>query len=58
MIIIKQIDDIGKAIEYSRLLREKLLSDPARPGYHFAIPEDIGIPDDPNGAFSPTEDTI
>ncbi len=51
MITIKQIDDIGKAIEYSRLLREKLLSDPTRPGYHFAIPEDIGIPGDPNGAF-------
>ncbi len=31
--------------------REKLLSDPYRPRYHFAIPEDNGYPGDPNGAF-------
>ncbi len=35
----------------SRKLREKLLSDPYRPGYHFCTPEDIGLPGDPNGAF-------
>ena len=31
--------------------RERLLADPHRPGYHFAVPEDRGIPGDPNGAF-------
>ncbi|MBO5257699.1 MAG: glycoside hydrolase family 32 protein [Clostridia bacterium] len=31
--------------------RERLLADPYRPGYHFAIPGDCGIPGDPNGAF-------
>jgi len=45
------IDDMKTAIEHTRLLREKLLSDPHRPVYHFAIAEDIGIPGDPNGAF-------
>lgn len=47
----KQIENMSEAIEHARLLREKLLSDTARPGYHFAIPEDIGIPGDSNGAF-------
>jgi beta-fructofuranosidase len=28
-----------------------LLADRYRPGYHFSIPEDIGMPGDPNGAF-------
>ena len=31
--------------------REKMLSDPYRPGYHFAIPEGDGRPGDSNGAF-------
>ncbi|MFX0100726.1 MAG: glycoside hydrolase family 32 protein [Candidatus Hodarchaeota archaeon] len=35
----------------TRQLREQLLQDKYRPGYHFAIPEDIGRPGDPNGAF-------
>lgn len=35
----------------ARALREKILSDPARPGYHFVIPEGIGMPFDPNGAI-------
>jgi beta-fructofuranosidase len=35
----------------ARALREKILSDPARPGYHFAIPEGIAMPFDPNGAI-------
>lgn len=47
----KQIEDMKTAIEHARLLREKLLADPYRPGYHFATPEDIGVPGDPNGAF-------
>ncbi|MGN1410125.1 MAG: glycoside hydrolase family 32 protein [Eubacteriales bacterium] len=39
------------AVEDSRILREKLLGDKYRPGYHFACPSDNGIPGDPNGAF-------
>lgn len=31
--------------------REMLLSDPWRPGYHFTVPQGIGVPGDPNGAF-------
>lgn len=40
-----------EAVRLSRKLREKLLSDRYRPGYHFVMPEDIGVPGDPNGAF-------
>ena len=35
----------------TRLYREKLLADPYRPGYHFAVPDGNGYPGDPNGAF-------
>jgi len=35
----------------TRALREKLLSDPYRPGYHFVIPEGRCMPFDPNGAI-------
>lgn len=35
----------------ARRYREKLLADPYRPGYHFAVPDDNGTPGDPNGAF-------
>lgn len=45
------IDNIADKIRAARELREHLLSDPHRPGYHFAIPEDVGPPGDPNGAF-------
>jgi beta-fructofuranosidase len=38
-------------VRSTRLLREKLLADPWRPGYHFCVPEDMGLPGDPNGAF-------
>lgn len=38
-------------IKSFRLFREKLMGDTFRPGYHFAIPDDIGRPGDPNGAF-------
>jgi len=41
-------DDV---IRSARLLRERLLADPYRPGYHFCVPEDMGMPGDPNGAF-------
>ena len=45
------IDNIADKIRAARELREHLLSDRHRPGYHFAMPEDIGRPGDPNGAF-------
>jgi beta-fructofuranosidase len=35
----------------ARDLRERLLSDPHRPGYHFVMPEGIATPFDPNGAI-------
>lgn len=35
----------------SRMLREKMLDDPYRPHWHFAIPDDNGVPGDPNGCF-------
>ena len=44
-------DNMAQRIQAARELREHLLRDRYRPGYHFAIPEDIGRPGDPNGAF-------
>lgn len=38
-------------IQSTRSFRERLLQDPFRPAYHFTVPEDKGIPGDPNGAF-------
>ena len=38
-------------VRATRLLREQLLADPYRPTYHFCVPEDTGLPGDPNGAF-------
>ncbi|MBR0462942.1 MAG: glycoside hydrolase family 32 protein [Clostridia bacterium] len=38
-------------IRHTRAYREKLLADPYRPRYHFAIPDDDGRPGDPNGMF-------
>ncbi len=35
----------------TRSLREKLLGDPFRPGYHFVVPEGRCMPFDPNGAI-------
>jgi beta-fructofuranosidase len=40
-----------ETIKATREFRERLLSDPYRPAYHFAFPEDNGRPGDPNGAF-------
>ncbi|MCZ6710933.1 MAG: GH32 C-terminal domain-containing protein, partial [Gammaproteobacteria bacterium] len=37
--------------ENARRSRERILSDPARPGFHFAVPEGIALPFDPNGAI-------
>ena len=42
---------LSDADSTARALREKLLSDPHRPGYHFAIPEGQAMPFDPNGAI-------
>jgi len=43
---------VPKAIVQStRSFRERLLADPYRPAYHFCVPEDVGRPGDPNGAF-------
>jgi len=41
----------GNLIQGVRSLRERLLADPYRPAFHFAIPEDNALPGDPNGAF-------
>ena len=38
-------------ITNTRKYREKLLNDPYRPTYHFAFPDDNGVPGDCNGAF-------
>ncbi|MAX04748.1 MAG: hypothetical protein CL883_05445 [Dehalococcoidia bacterium] len=38
-------------IQSTRAFRERLLADPYRPAYHFTVPEDVGRPGDPNGAF-------
>ncbi len=38
-------------VRSTRAFRERLLSDPHRPAYHFVIPEDFGSAMDPNGAF-------
>lgn len=40
-----------EAVRSARLLRERLLADPWRPRWHFCVPEDMGEPGDPNGAF-------
>ncbi len=37
--------------ENARELRERILNDPARPGYHFVMPEGVAMPFDPNGAI-------
>jgi len=42
---------LGTPTDVARALREKLLSDPHRPGFHFVIPEGKGMPFDPNGAI-------
>jgi len=43
--------DLANVNAAARALREKLLSDPFRPGYHFVTPEGSCMPFDPNGAF-------
>jgi beta-fructofuranosidase len=41
----------GNSDASARALREKLLGDPYRPGYHFVTPEGTCMPFDPNGAI-------
>ena len=43
--------DLNNVNSVARALREKLLSDPYRPGYHFVTPEGSCMPFDPNGAI-------
>ena len=43
--------DLNNVNSAARALREKLLSDPFRPGYHFVTPEGTCMPFDPNGAI-------
>lgn len=40
-----------EVMKATREFRERLMSDPYRPAYHFVIPEGDGRPGDPNGAF-------
>ena len=47
----KSVDQLKGMINSSRALREKLLKDPYRPGYHFIVSEGICMPFDPNGAL-------
>ncbi len=41
----------GNIMLSARELREHMLEDPYRPGYHFTVPEGMGKPGDPEGAF-------
>ncbi len=43
--------ELSEMIQHARRLREKYLSDPHRPGYHFVVPEGVHAPVDPNGAL-------
>jgi len=40
-----------EVIKATREFRERLMADPYRPAYHFTVPDDVGAPGDPNGAF-------
>ncbi|MBW7890761.1 MAG: hypothetical protein H3C48_07015, partial [Chitinophagaceae bacterium] len=43
--------DDAASINSSRKLRQLIMRDPHRPIYHFANPEGIGMPFDPNGGI-------
>ncbi len=51
LLSVARAEDLGRMTNDARALREKLLGDPHRPGYHFVIPEGKGMPFDPNGAI-------
>ena len=44
-------ENVGQMITDNRAMREKLLADPHRPGYHFVSPEGRCAPFDPNAAI-------
>ena len=44
-------EDLGQMVNDTRALRDKLLRDPYRPGYHFVTPEGRCGPFDPNAAI-------
>ncbi len=48
----KAAKPLMEQVEAVRAFRNHLLADPYRPTYHFAIPEGIGVPFDPNGAIA------
>lgn len=50
-LVSKEKDIPAGVISATAAFRERLLSDPYRPGYHFSFPEGDGRPGDPNGAF-------
>lgn len=50
-LVIQKQDIPPKVIKATREFRERILADPYRPAFHFCVPEDIGFPGDPNGAF-------
>jgi beta-fructofuranosidase len=43
--------EIEVSARATRNFRERILTDPGRPGYHFVMPEGIAAPFDPNGAI-------
>lgn len=43
-------EDAASALA-ARDLRERIMRDPGRPGYHFVVPEGVASPFDPNGAI-------
>ena len=50
--LVQEHQPISKeVIKATRAFRERLISDPYRPAYHFCFPEVNGRPGDPNGAF-------
>lgn len=50
--LVKKDKDIpSNVIRATREFRERMLTDPHRPAFHFAFPEGNGVPGDPNGAF-------
>ena len=50
-LVIKNQNIPLEVIKATREFRERILSDPYRPAFHFCVPEDIAMPGDPNGAF-------
>lgn len=50
--LVQEHQPISKeVIKATRAFRERLISDPYRPAFHFCFPEVDGRPGDPNGAF-------